>query len=328
MDSFTETMQSPGGLTAIGLGIIIVTVGILALGEVFYVIYEQNKPVPKLRDGKVARARLSWAEFREALPAWLRGTSFGVPFGVIPVGGAEVPTFMAYATERNLDARRKDPQFGDKGAIRGVAGPEAAGNATAGTAMGALLAMGLPTSATAAIMLAAFQQYGIQPGPLLFDRNADLVWPLLASLFIGLFVLLILNLPLAPMWAKLLLIPRYYLYPGIAVFCALGVYATSAAIADLWLVLVIGLVGFVMRHFDFPLAPIMIGVILGPLAESSFRNALLSSGGEYSILVGSPIAIGMYSLMGLVLVAAFVRRFQNKRADAKREKEEEEMATV
>ena len=263
-----------------GIGIIIVTVGILALGEVFYVIYEQNKPVPKLRDGKVARARLSWAEFREALPAWLRGTSFGVPFGVIPVGGAEVPTFMAYATERNLDARRKDPQFGDKGAIRGVAGPEAAGNATAGTAMGALLAMGLPTSATAAIMLAAFQQYGIQPGPLLFDRNADLVWPLLASLFIGLFVLLILNLPLAPMWAKLLLIPRYYLYPGIAVFCALGVYATSAAIADLWLVLVIGLVGFVMRHFDFPLAPIMIGVILGPLAESSFRNALLSSGGE------------------------------------------------
>ncbi|WP_300918149.1 tripartite tricarboxylate transporter permease, partial [Corynebacterium stationis] len=184
-----------------GIGIIIVTVGILALGEVFYVIYEQNKPVPKLRDGKVARARLSWAEFREALPAWLRGTSFGVPFGVIPVGGAEVPTFMAYATERNLDARRKDPQFGDKGAIRGVAGPEAAGNATAGTAMGALLAMGLPTSATAAIMLAAFQQYGIQPSPLLFDRNADLVWPLLASLFIGLFVLLILNLPLAPMWA-------------------------------------------------------------------------------------------------------------------------------
>ena len=311
-----------------GIGIIIVTVGILALGEVFYVIYEQNKPVPKLRDGKVARARLSWSEFREALPAWLRGTSFGVPFGVIPVGGAEVPTFMAYATERNLDARRKEPQFGDKGAIRGVAGPEAAGNATAGTAMGALLAMGLPTSATAAIMLAAFQQYGIQPGPLLFDRNADLVWPLLASLFIGLFVLLILNLPLAPMWAKLLLIPRYYLYPGIAVFCALGVYATSAAIADLWLVLVIGLVGFVMRHFDFPLAPIMIGVILGPLAESSFRNALLSSGGEYSILVGSPIAIGMYSLMGLVLVAAFVRRFQNKRADAKREKEQEEMTTV
>src|SRR5699024_8349983 len=108
-----------------GIGIIIVTVGILALGEVVYVIYEQNMPGPKLGAGKVSRSRLSWSESREALPAWLRGTSFGVPFGVIPVGGAEVPTFMAYATERTLDARRKDPQFGDKGAIRGVAGPEA-----------------------------------------------------------------------------------------------------------------------------------------------------------------------------------------------------------
>ncbi|EFG80352.1 membrane protein [Corynebacterium ammoniagenes DSM 20306] len=325
IDEISGAQRFTGGIPEMfdGIGIIIVTVGILALGEVFYVIYEQSKPVPKLRDGKVARARLSWAEFKEAFPAWLRGTSFGVPFGVIPVGGAEVPTFMAYATERNLDKRRKDPQFGDQGAIRGVAGPEAAGNATAGTAMGALLAMGLPTSATAAIMLAAFQQYGIQPGPLLFDRNADLVWPLLASLFIGLFVLLILNLPLAPMWAKLLLIPRHYLYPGIAVFCALGVYATSAAIADLWLVLVIGLVGFVMRHFEFPLAPIMIGVILGPLAESSFRNALLSSGGDYSILVGSPIAIGMYTLMAIVLLAAVFRRFQNKRSEAQREKESE-----
>src|SRR5699024_10439329 len=325
IDEISGAQRFTGGIPEMfdGIGIIIVTVGILALGEVFYVIYEQSKPVPKLRDGKVARARLSWAEFKEAFPAWLRGTSFGVPFGVIPVGGAEVPTFMAYAIERNLDNRRKDPQFRHQGAIRGVAGPEAAGNATAGTAMGALLAMGLPTSATAAIMLAAFQQYGIQPGPLLFDRNADLVWPLLASLFIGLFVLLILNLPLAPMWAKLLLIPRHYLYPGIAVFCALGVYATSAAIADLWLVLVIGLVGFVMRHFEFPLAPIMIGVILGPLAESSFRNALLSSGGDYSILVGSPIAIGMYTLMAIVLLAAVFRRFQNKRSEAQREKESE-----
>ena len=329
IDEISGAQRFTGGIPEMfdGIGIIIVTVGILALGEVFYVVYEQSKPVPKVREGKIERARLSWSDFKEALPAWLRGASFGVPFGVIPVGGAEVPTFMAYATERKLDERRKKPQFG-KGAIRGVAGPEAAGNATAGTAMGALLAMGLPTSATAAIMLAAFQQYGIQPGPLLFDRNADLVWPLLASLFIGLFVLLILNLPLAPMWAKLLLIPRHYLYPGIAVFCALGVYATSAAIADLWLVLVIGLVGFVMRHFDFPLAPIMIGVILGPLAESSFRNALLSSGGDYSTLVGSSIAVGMYVLMGLVLVAAFFRRFQNKRSEAKRKKKEEDLATV
>ena len=179
--------------------------------------------------------------------------------------------------------------------------------------MGALLAMGLPTSATAAIMLAAFQQYGIQPGPLLFDRNADLVWPLLASLFIGLVVLLILNLPLAPMWAKLLLIPKHYLYAGIAVFCALGVYATSASTTDLALVLVIGVIGFLFRKFDFPLAPVMIGVILGPLAETSFRNALLSSGGDYTVLIASPITWVMYGLMVIVLGAATFKHF-NARA--------------
>ena len=140
------------------------------------------------------------------MPAWLRGTGFGVPFGIIPAGGAEVPTFLAYGTERKLDARRPEPMFG-KGSIQGVAGPEAAGNATAGTAMGALLALGLPTSATAALLLAAFQQYGMQPGPLLFERSGDVVWALLASLFVAMIILLILNLPFAPMWAMLLPVP-------------------------------------------------------------------------------------------------------------------------
>src|SRR5690606_6265905 len=144
-------------------------------------------------------------------------------FGVVPAGGSEIPTFLAYGLEKRLDARRKDPQFG-KGAIRGLAAPEAAGNSTTGMAMGALLSLGLPISATAAIMLAAFQQYGLQPGPLLFDRAPDLVWSLLASFFIAMVVLLILNLPFAMLWAKLLLIPRPYLYAGITVFCAMGIY--------------------------------------------------------------------------------------------------------
>lgn len=311
IDGISGTQRFTSGIPALfdGVSIIVVTVGILALGEVFYVIYRRQRYTERSA-ATTGRAYLSFKDFREALPAWLRGSSFGLVFGVIPVGGAEVPTFMAYATERNLDARRAKPQFGDKGAVRGVAAPEAAGNATAGTAMGALLAMGLPTSATAAIMLAAFQQYGIQPGPLLFDRNADLVWPLLASLFIGLVVLLILNLPLAPLWAKLLLIPRHFLYAGIALFCALGVYATSASTADLVLVLIIGVTGFLMRRYDYPLAPIMIGVILGPLAENSFRNALLSSGGDYSVFVGSNITWVLYGLMAIVLVGAAIKHIR------------------
>lgn len=294
-----------------GISIIVITVGVLALGEVFHVASRVHRTRPGRLHKIKGRPYLSKAEFREAAPAWGRGAAIGAPFGVIPVGGAEVPTFLAYGGERALDRRRKDPQFG-KGAIRGLAAPEAAGNATAGTAIGALLAMGLPTSATAAIMLAAFRQYGLQPGPLLFDRSADLVWTLLASLFIGLIVLLVLNLPFAPLWAKLATIPRHYLYAGITVFCGLGVYATSAAVTDLLLVLAIGFVGFLLRRFGFPLAPIMIGVVLGPLAETSLRNALLSSGGDYGVLVDSGISLTIYGALVLVLGFTLVQRLRSR----------------
>lgn len=234
----------------------------------------------------------------------------GLPFGVIPVGGSEVPTFMAYDVERRLDRRRRFPQFG-KGAIRGLAAPEAAGNSTTGMAMGALLALGLPVSATAAIMLAAFRQYGLQPGPLLFDRNPDLVWALLASFFIAMVVLLIIDLPFAQLWSKLLLIRQPYLYAGIAMFCGLGVFATSGRVFDLLLLLGIGLVGFGMRRYGYPLAPLMIGMVLGPLAETSVRDALLSSDGDYAALIDSPITWFIYGLLALVLaftVRAAVRR--------------------
>jgi len=292
-----------------GISIIVITVGVLALGEVFHVASRVHRTRPARLHKLEGRPYLSKAEFREAAPAWVRGASIGAPFGVIPVGGAEIPSFLAYGGERALDRRRRDPQFG-KGAIRGLAAPEAAGNATAGTAIGALLAMGLPTSATAAIMLAAFRQYGLQPGPLLFDRSADLVWTLLASLFIGLVVLLVLNLPFAPLWAKLIKIPRHYLYAGITVFCGLGVYATSASVVDLVLVLGIGFLGFLLRRFDFPLAPIMIGVVLGPLAETSLRNALLSSGGDYGVLVGSTITQTIYGVLVLIVGFTLYRRLR------------------
>lgn len=313
IDGISGTQRFTSGVPELfdGISIIVITVGLLALGEVFYVASRIHRTVAPDAEMMTGRPFLSRKEFKEAAPAWLRGTGFGVPFGVIPVGGAEVPTFMAYSAERRLDRGRTDPQFG-KGAIRGVAAPEAAGNATSGTAMGALLAMGLPTSATAAIMLAAFQQYGLQPGPLLFDRNADLVWALLASLFVGLFVLLILNLPFAPLWAKLLLIPRPYLYAGITVFCALGVYATSAAVTDLLLVFGIGFVGFLMRRYGFPLAPVMIGVVLGPLAETSLRNAMMSSGGDASILVASPITWTLYGVLVAVLLYTAASRVRSR----------------
>ena len=292
-----------------GIHIVVITVAMLALGEVIHIASRIGRPEDNSLINSGGRPWLSKPEFREALPAWLRGTAFGVPFGVIPAGGAEVPSFLAYGTERRLDRRRKNPMFG-KGAIRGVAGPEAAGNSTAGTAMGALLALGLPTSATAAILLAAFQQYGMQPGPLLFERSGDIVWALIASLFLAMIVLLILNLPFAPLWAQLLKIPKNYLYAGISVFAALGVYASSASIVDLMFMLGLGILGFMMRRYGIPLAPVLIAVILGPLAEDSLRRALAVSEGDPTILVGSAITVVLYSLMALAIVFTIVSKIR------------------
>ncbi|MGB6073673.1 MAG: tripartite tricarboxylate transporter permease, partial [Rhodococcus sp. (in: high G+C Gram-positive bacteria)] len=295
-----------------GIHIVVITVAMLALGEVIHIASKIGRPEDRSLIKSQGRPWLSKAEFRDAMPAWLRGTAFGVPFGVIPAGGAEVPSFLAYGTERRLDRKREKPMFG-KGAIRGVAGPEAAGNSTAGTAMGALLALGLPTSATAAIMLAAFQQYGMQPGPLLFERSGDIVWALLASLFVAMIVLLILNLPFAPLWAQLLKIPKNYLYAGISVFAALGVYASSASIVDLIFMLGLGIVGFMMRRYDIPLAPVLIAVILGPLAEESLRRALAVSEGDPSILVGSAITIVLYALMIIAVVFSIVSKVRARK---------------
>lgn len=295
-----------------GIHIVVITVAMLALGEVIHIASKIGRPEDRTLIKSQGRPWLSRAEFRDALPAWLRGTAFGVPFGVVPAGGAEVPSFLAYGTERRLDRKRAKPMFG-KGAIRGVAGPEAAGNSTAGTAMGALLALGLPTSATAAIMLAAFQQYGMQPGPLLFERSGDIVWALLASLFVAMIVLLILNLPFAPLWAQLLKIPKNYLYAGISVFAALGVYASSASIVDLIFMLGLGIVGFMMRRYDIPLAPVLIAVILGPLAEESLRRALAVSEGDPTILVSSGITIVLYALMTIAVVFSIVSKVRARK---------------
>ncbi len=310
------TMDSPNLFD--GISLVTVTVAVLALGEVIYVACLERHVSNRSMIRPQGRPWLTRAELREAAPAWLRGTAIGLPFGVIPAGGSEIPTFLAYGLEKRLDARRRIPKFGT-GAIRGLAAPEAAGNSTTGMAMGALLALGLPISATAAIMLAAFRQYGLQPGPLLFERAPDLVWALLASFFIAMIVLLILNLPFAMLWAKLLLIPRPYLYAGITVFCAFGIYATSGSVFDLLMLLGIGLVGFLMRALDFPLAPLIIGMVLGPLAETSLRDATMSANGDFSVLVQGPIVLVLYGLLLVVLGLAVRNRLVARRAQRVRE---------
>ncbi|PSL00047.1 putative tricarboxylic transport membrane protein [Murinocardiopsis flavida] len=303
-----------------GISVVTVTVGLLAFGEVLHVAARIHRdPARKDTVRGTGRPWLSRADVRRTFPAWLRGAGFGIPFGVIPVGGSEIPTFLAYGNEKRMAkrraARKGTPDEFGSGAIEGVAAPEAAASATAGTAMGALLGLGLPTSATAAIMLAAFQQYGMQPGPLLFERNGELVWALLASLFIGSVMLLILNLPFAPLWAKLLLIPKNYLYAGITVFAALGVYAASSSVADLVLLLLLGLLGLMMRRYEIPLAPVLIAVILGPLAETNLRRALTENQGDPSVLVASGISIGLYVVIVLAVGFMAVSRIRERRME-------------
>jgi putative tricarboxylic transport membrane protein len=238
-------------------------------------------------------------DWRRSWKPWLRGTALGFPFGALPAGGTEIPTFLSYFFEKKLSKRPEE--FG-KGAIEGVAGPEAANNSAVAGVLVPLLSLGLPTSATAAILLVAFQQYGLQPGPQLFEASGPLVWTLIASLFIGNAMLLVLNLPLVGLWVKLLRIPQPLLYGGILVFSTLGVYSVNRSTFDLGLLFLTGLMGYLMRRFDFPVAPCIIGLILGPLAEQNLRRALSITQGDWSVFVTHPISLALLILSVVMLL--------------------------
>ncbi|WP_110206016.1 tripartite tricarboxylate transporter permease [Nocardioides daejeonensis] len=287
-------------LLADRLDIVVVAVGIFALGEALWVAaHLRRKPLEVIPVGQPWMGKEDW---KRSWGPWFRGTALGFPFGAVPAGGAETPTFLSYVLERRL---RKGEEFGE-GAIEGVAGPEAANNASAAGTFVPLLAMGIPVTATSAVMLAALQGQGIQPGPQLMSEHADLVWTLLASLLIGNALLLVLNLPLAPLWAKLLVIPRPYLYAGILFFASLGAYSANLQPFDVFLLLVFGLLGLTMRRFGLPVLPLILGVILGPLGEKSFREALIISGGEASGLFNETLAIVLYVVAVLAIVTPLV----------------------
>ncbi len=198
------------------------------------------------------------------------------------------PTFLSYATERKLAKPEHEAEFGTVGAIEGVAGPEAANNAAVTATLVPLLTLGIPTSVTAAILLSALQNYGINAGPQLFQTSGDLVWALIASLYIGNVMLLVLNLPLVGLWVKLLKIPKPQLYAGILIFATVGVYGMRQSAFDLFLMYGLGLLGVLMRRYDFPTAPVIVGLILGPLAEAQMRNALSIGEGSWLVFCPAP----------------------------------------
>jgi putative tricarboxylic transport membrane protein len=279
-----------------GIDVVVVAVGLFAVGEALYIASR-----PELRRAEIIAIKGSpWMtaeEWRRSWKPWLRGSLLGFPLGALPAGGTEIPTFLSYFAEKKLSA--KPEEFG-KGAIEGVAGPEAANNSAVAGVLVPLLTLGLPTSATAAILLAAFQQYGLQPGPLLFTANSTLVWGLIASLYIGNVMLLVLNLPLAGLWVRLLSIPQPLLYGGILLFSTLGVYSVNNSSFDLIVLYVVGAVGYLMRRFEFPVAPCIIGLILGPLAEEHFRRTMTIAQGDASVFFTDPL-----SAITLALAAIF-----------------------
>ena len=280
-----------------GVELTVVLVSLFAVGEILFVA-SRFRSTPGVMVPVKGKLWMTREDFARSWKPWLRGTAIGFPMGALPGSGSEIPTMLSYTLEKRLSKHKHE--FG-KGAIEGVAGPEAANNAAAAGILVPLLTLGLPTSATAAVLLAAFQNYGLQPGPFLFTSNPALIWGLIASLYIGNCMLLVLNLPLVGLWVQLLRIPRPQLYAGILVFAMIGVWGLAGSWLDLTIMLVIGLMGYVMRVYDFPIAPVLIGLILGPMAENQLRTALAAGQGNPIVLVSTPLSATLAVLTLLIL---------------------------
>lgn len=291
-----------------GVEVTTLAVAMFAIGESLYIAAQGDRGPDKIEavKGSVWMSATDWAR---SWKPWLRGTAIGFPIGAMPAGGAEIGTFLSYAAEKRLT---KHPEEFGNGAIEGVAGPEAANNASAAGTLVPLLTLGLPTTATAAIMLAGFQQYGLQPGPLLFATNPQLVWGLIASLLIANLMLLVLNLPLIGLWVKLLSIPKPWLYAGIMLFATLGTIGANPSVFELGMLLAFGLLGYAMRVFGYPIAPVVVGLILGPLAEQQLRRALSISQGDLTTLVASPVAVVLLLIAAAALIVPLILRARGR----------------
>lgn len=299
-----------------GIGFIVVVVGLFAIAEVFIGLEDLLK-------GRSEIIRLSgslWLtrdEWRRSLMPIVRGTGIGFFKGVLPGAGATIATILSYSVERMLS--RDKAKFGT-GMIEGVAGPEAANNASTGGAMVPLLTLGVPGSGSTAVLLAAFIMYGLQPGPLLFEKRPDLVWGLIASMYIGNLVLLILNLPLVGVFVRLLHIPIGLLLPMVVSISAIGIFAVNGNIFELYLALGFGVIGYVFRKMAIPVAPLVLSLVLGGMMEQSFRQAMTISGADPGVFVRSPICIALLAASALALsipfVAPLLRRFGTRTAAA------------
>ncbi|MEP1932580.1 MAG: tripartite tricarboxylate transporter permease [Roseibium sp.] len=305
-----------------GIDFLIAIVGLFALSEVFiFLEHHRGGAAGSSNATKIGRILPDLGMIKRCIPSMARGTGLGFFSGVLPGAGASLGSFLAYSLEKQT-VDREGKTFGS-GDPRGVAAPEAGNNAAAGGALVPMLALGVPGSGTTAVLLAVLLQLNITPGPLLFTKNPDVVWGLIAALFIGNFILLLMNIPLVGLFTRVLLVPTRILMPVVAMISFVGIYSITGSTFDVMLMVGFGLAGWVLRKLDVPLVPVILGILLGNEMEVNLRRAMTISDGDWSVLVGSPLAIILWfiAIAGFVL-PMFMGRRMKKRMEAQRPSEE------
>jgi len=297
-----------------GVSFIAVAMGVFGYGEI---IANLAKPEEQREvfTAKVSSLFPTREDFRHMIPAVLRGTALGCALGILPGGGSLLSAFASYTLEKKMRLGKDEIPFG-QGNIRGVAGPESANNAGAQASFIPLLTLGIPGNAVMALMVGAMTIHNIQPGPQVMTSNPQLFWGLIASMWIGNAMLVILNLPLIGIWVKLLTIPYRWLFPAIVLFCAIGVYSTNNNTFDVWMVGLFGIVGYAFHKLECEPAPLLLGLILGPMMEENLRRALLLSRGDWSVLVTRPISASLLVAAAVLLAVVLMPAVRSKREEA------------
>jgi len=289
-----------------GIGFVTLIMGLFGYGEIINNLSKRPDDQTVLVT-KVGKLMPNKQECKLAIPAIARGTILGSIIGIIPGAGAAISAFLSYSVEKKIKLRPDEVPFG-KGNIRGVAAPESANNAAAQTAFVPTLSLGIPGSASMAVLLGAMTIHNIQPGPMIMSNNPELFWGLIVSMWLGNVMLVILNLPLIGIWVKLLTIPYRWLYPAIMMFCVIGVYSVSNNTWDIWLIGLFGLVGYMFIKLELEPAPLLLGFVLGPMMEEKLRRTLLLSDGDWSVFVTREFSFGILAAIVILLIVAGFRK--------------------
>ncbi len=297
-----------------GISFIVIAMGVFGYGEIINNL-SQPEEHREVFTGKVEGIMPTKEDFKNMIPAVLRGTALGSALGILPGGGALLSAFAAYTIEKKTKLKPGEVPFG-QGNIRGVAAPESANNAGSQTSFIPLLTLGIPPNAVMALMVGAMTIHNIQPGPQVMTSNPELFWGLIASMWIGNLMLVILNLPLIGIWIKLLTVPYRWLFPAILLFCAIGVYSTNNNSFDIWMVAIFGFIGYLFIQLGCEPAPLLLGLILGPMMEEYLRRALLISRGDWSVFVTRPLSASLLAIAVLLLVVVLMPSIKKKREEA------------